>query len=226
MLILAHRGAHKPDNPEVRENTLEAFRAAADVGADGVELDVRRSRDGVLVVHHDASVDGRQTIAETMAEDLPPWVPTLEEALAALPVALVDVEIKNSPLERSFDPGHEVAGAVATTLDGRPGILVSSFNLATLGAYREVDPGTPTGWLTIPGYDPFAALDTAVAGGHRALNPPDAVVTRDLVGAIHAAGLEVVVWTVDDPPRMEELADFGVDVLVTDRPGVAVATLR
>lgn len=226
MLILAHRGAHHPETPGVRENTLDAFRAAADVGADGVELDVRRAADGALVVLHDAVLPDGTPVGARAAADLPPWLPTLDDALAAMAVALVNVEIKNSPIEPSFDAGHTIAGDVAALLAGRAGVLVSSFNLGTLDAYRQADPGTPTGWLTAPGYDQLAAVASASAGGHQAVNPPDAAVTADLVVAAHGAGLQVVAWTVDDPDRMEELAALSVDVLVTDRPALAVTTLR
>src|SRR5581483_6167395 len=107
VLILAHRGAHAPETPGVRENTVEAFRRA-DL-ADGVELDVRRAPDGRLVVVHDR-IEG----------PLAPWVPTLEEALEAC-TGLVNVEIKSEP-----GLGEEVAVA----LRGASNVVVSSFNLA------------------------------------------------------------------------------------------------
>src|SRR5579862_8036318 len=138
MLVLAHRGAHEPAAPGLRENTVAAFRAAAALGADGVELDVRRTADGALAVHHDPTLpDGRRIEAVARAE-LPSWVPSLTEALdACAGMALVDVEIKNSPLEPGFDPVHAIGRRVAAALAGRPGLLVSCFNLATLDAFRE-----------------------------------------------------------------------------------------
>ena len=224
MLILAHRGAHEPETEGVRENTLDAFRAAADLGADGVELDVRRSADGVLVVHHDAAVPGGEVIAGTPAAGLPPWLPTLAAALDA--TAFVNVEIKNSPFDPDFDGAHAIAGEVAAALDGRGSVLVSSFNLATLDAYRAADERTPTGWLTVPGYDQLAALRSVADNGHRAVNPPYEVVTAELVAGAREAGVQVVAWTVNEPAAMERLAALGVDVVITDRPALAVATLR
>ena len=140
------------------------------------------------------------------------------------------MEIKNSPAEPGFDADHRIAVEVAAALEGlsadrRSRLIVSSFNLATLDAFHAAIPSVPTGWLTGPGWDQVAAVASAAAGGHTALNPADAAVTPEVVGAAHAAGLEVVVWTVDDPSRMTVLAGLGVDVLVTDRPIAAAATL-
>ncbi|MFI5042358.1 MAG: glycerophosphodiester phosphodiesterase, partial [Acidimicrobiales bacterium] len=230
MLILAHRGAHAPESPGIRENTLDAFRAAADRGADGVEFDVRRAADGVLVVHHDAAVPGGPPIASVRSADLPRWLPTLEEALdACAGLALVNVEIKNSPFEAGFDDRHGIAAAVAERLAlGRRAseLVVSSFNLATLDAVRVVAPEVATAWLTMPASDQRAAVATAAAAGHRAVNPPDPAVRADLVVAAHAAGLRLGVWTVNDADRMAVLAEWGVDVLISDRPALAATVLR
>ena len=204
MLILAHRGAHD----QARENTLEAFRAAGPAGADGVELDVRQAADGVLVVHHDPDVDGIP-IAATPSTALPAWVPTLAEALGACGgLAVVDLEIK------AADPA-----AVVADTGGAANITVSSFHLPTLDAVSAASPGLPTAWLTLPGYDQHAALAAAAAAGHRCLAPPDPAVTAELVDAAHAAGVAVWVWTVNDPKRADQLARWGVDAVITDRPG-------
>ena len=209
-LILAHRGAHDPETPGVRENTLDAFTAAASI-ADGVELDVRRTEAGALVVHHDR---------------LPPvlgdWVPTLAAALdACAGMRMVNVEIKAEP---DADPG--VPAQVAAAVAGRPNVFVSSFNLVALNAFHAAAPTVPTGWLTMGGYDQDDALAAAAAAGHRALNPPEASTTPALVANAHAAGLQLVVWTVNDADRMAELAALGVDVIVTDRPLLAATRLR
>lgn len=220
MLILAHRGAHAPETA-CRENTLAAFAAALDIGADGVELDARLTRDGVLVVHHDPEVEGR-AIATIDAAERPEWLPTLSAALAACPPpALVNVEIKAG---RAEDPG--IAARLADLLNDAPNIVVSSFNLAVLDAFHALAPAVPTAWLTLPGYDPTSAVDTAVAAGHRGINPHDGAVTPELVELAHRAGLQVAVWTVDEPARMGALEQMGVDILITDRPLVARQTLR
>jgi len=222
MLVLAHRGAHGSAAPGLRENTIPAFRAAAALGADGVEFDVRRTADRALAVHHDPTLPDGRRIEDIARAELPAWVPLLAEALdACAGMVLVDVEIKNSPFEPGFDPTHEIGRQAAAALAGRPGILVSSFNLATLDAFREVDPATLTGWLTLPGYDQLDAATTAAAHGHSALNPPDAATTPELVGAAKQSGLLVVTWTVNDAGRLAELEAIGVDVAISDRPDLA-----
>ena len=100
VIVLAHRGGTGPWH----ENTLEAFSGALAFGADGVELDVRRSADGALVVHHDAEVAGAGPIHERRHDELPGWVPPLEEALAACDGSVVNVEIKNAPTEARLRP--------------------------------------------------------------------------------------------------------------------------
>ncbi len=222
MLIIAHRGAHAgagrgagggPDAGP-RPNTLAAFRAAAAV-ADGVEFDVRRSADGVLVVVHDAVVDGL-VVATTPAADLPDWLPTLGEALEACAgLRYVDVEVKNALHEPGFDPGPGLATAVAHAVSRE---VVTSFHLATLDAARAAG-AARTGWLTLPGYDQLGAVAEAAAHGHGTIAPPDAATDRRLVDTAHARGLEVVVWTVNDPARAAELAAWGVDGCITDLPG-------
>lgn len=227
MLVLAHRGAHDPESPGVRENTVEAFRRAAGLGADGVELDVRPSSDGALVVHHDAAVPDGRIIATTARRDLPGWLPDLGEALAACAgLALVNVELKASPVEPAFDPEYRSARALAELLAARQSpVLVSSFNLAALDVFHAAAPAIPTGWLTSRGFDQERAAADAAARGHAALNAPEAQITPALVEAVHGLGLRLVAWTVNDGARMVELAGLGVDVLVTDDPAAARAAL-
>ena len=131
-LIYGHRGA----SAHVRANTVEAYALAIEVGADGVELDVRPSRDGVLVIHHDdRPAPGEPPFIDLDFEEIrvtTPWVPTLDEAWDAIgPDALLNIEIKNEEREADYDPTHQTAIAVASWLashetDDR--VLVSSFN--------------------------------------------------------------------------------------------------
>ena len=112
-MSIAHRGLHVVE----RENTVAAFRAAVLAGVDGVELDVRRTLDGALVVHHDPSVEGA-VVAESLSGDLAPYVPTLDEALGALDGTFVNVEIKNirHPSEPTYDESGEFAAQVVSYL--------------------------------------------------------------------------------------------------------------
>jgi glycerophosphoryl diester phosphodiesterase len=239
--VIGHRGASRAE----RENTLAAFHAAAAQGADGVELDVRRTADGALAVLHDAHLpDGRAIVATTWA-DMPEDVPDLAAALDACSgLGTVNVEIKNWPDDIDFDPSLAVVDAVVDVLLARPAteraaVLVSCFHLPTVDRVRERAPELATGWLVIApgigalgtpidtgGSDALAATATAVADrGHRALHPYHAFVNRELVDAAHAAGVAVNTWTADDPERIVWLAETGVDAVITNVPDVALAAL-
>jgi glycerophosphoryl diester phosphodiesterase len=223
--IWAHRGASvaKP------ENTLDAFRAAKALGADGVELDVRRSRDSALVIHHDATLADGRAIHELEVGDLPPEVPLLDAALDACDGLVVNIEIKNVPIDVDWDPSEFVAEAVTALVQERGAqelVVVSCFGLAAIDRVRALDPSIPTGYLISARWDQVGALQRAVDGGHAAFHPHESVVTADLVARAHDAGLAVNTWTVDDPDRMRWLVDeCGVDAIITNVPDVARAAL-
>jgi glycerophosphoryl diester phosphodiesterase len=220
--IFAHRGA----SADHRENTVEAFRAAGPLGADWVELDVRRTADGALAVHHDAHLADGRAIVELGAPELPGFVPSLAKALEACAPLGVNVEIKNSPQDVDFDPEALLVEPVAAVLAAcsQP-IIVSSFHGPTLDRLRQVDASIATALLTFDLSEPARTIERAVAAGHVALHPFDRTVTHELVDMVHAAGLTLNVWTVDDPARMQELASMGVDGIVTNVPDVAARAL-
>lgn len=224
-LILGHRGA-SISHPE---NTLEAFAAAIAAGADGVELDVRRSADDVLVVHHDAHlVDGRM-VRDVAAADLPATVPSLAEALISVHDAFVNIEIKNSPSDSDHDAEMGVSAAVAALVAGLGGYerrLVSAFELDSVLRIQAIDPGIAIGWLTMARDDPGSIIDHAAAHGLQAINPNDRQVDRAFVALAHDAGLKVFVWTVDSAPRALQLAEFGVDGIITNDPFGLVEAFR
>jgi glycerophosphoryl diester phosphodiesterase len=229
-VVLAHRGASRA----AAENTLEAFRLAAALGADGVELDARRCADGVVVVHHDARIAGGGNIVELTAAHLRashPDVPTLEEALDAC-TGLVNIEIKNAPFERDYDPEERVAAAVAATVVRRDlldRVIVSSFTVDALDAVRAADERVRTGWLTLPGFAVPDSVRLASDRGYDALHPERSAVIQDATGAVaaaHEAGLLVNVWTVDDPGEVVVLASAGVDGIITNVPDVARRVLQ
>jgi glycerophosphoryl diester phosphodiesterase len=223
--IWAHRGASR-SKPE---NTVEAFREAKAQGADGVELDVRRSRDGAMVIHHDATLPDGRNLFELDVADLPPGVPLLDVALDACDGMLVNIEIKNVPVDIDYDPDERMAAAVVQLvdeLDRRESVLVSSFSLDTIDRVRALDSTIPTGYLVSPRWNQVEALQRAIDGGHGAFHPMDPVVNAELVRLAHDAGLRVHTWTTDDPDRLRWLADeCGVDAVITNVPDVARAAL-
>ena len=217
-IVIAHRGA----SAAFPENTIEAFLGAAEHGADWVELDARRTRDGAVVVHHDAHLPDGRPIVELTAADLPASVPSLAAALDACEGMGVNIEIKNNQPDPDHDPDEWVAEATVVLLaerGGRDDVLISSFNPSTLVRVRERAPHLATALLV--NEPPADVVELLVTVGHSALHPHDWFVDIELVTACHAAGVTVNVWTVDDPVRMAELLAHGVDGLCTNVPHLA-----
>ena len=218
--VLAHRGASRAE----RENTLRAFERAGLMGADGVELDVRRTADDVLVVHHDPRLADGRVIRETSSGDLPQHIPTLSDALDACHGMWVNLEIKNDETEPDFDPTEWVAEQTMALLAGRgepERWLMSSFRIETMDRCHVLAPEIRTAWLTT--VVPDDVVDVLLAKGHVALHPWVRLLTKDVVDRCHAAGIEVNTWTCDDPERMRELIDWGIDGICTNVPDVALA---
>ncbi len=226
-LVVAHRGARAA----APENTLAAFRLAAELGADGVELDVRRTGDGHLAVHHDAALPELGPLCERSLAELRearPELPTLAESLDACAPMLVNVEIKNFPGDPDHDPTERVAEAVVDLLHDRGGrdrVLVSSFSLDTIDRVRALDAAIPTGFLTMPAFDPVEGAVLAAGHGHAAVHPFVLALAGERAAAVaeqaHAVDVAVNVWTVNDPRELRRLAAAGVDALITDVPDVA-----
>lgn len=215
--VIAHRGASKT-HPE---NTVEAFEEAVRLGADWVELDVRRTSDAKLAIHHDPTLPDGRLIAECAANELPSSVPNLAEALAACAGIKVNIEIKNDPEEADFDHHRtliEPVIAVALAALEPADLLISSFDYPTVDKVRELEASLDTALLFWTKADLADVVAKAVAGNHRSINAFDPLVSAELVDQAHREGLEVNVWTVDDPARMAELIAFGVDGIVTNDP--------
>jgi glycerophosphoryl diester phosphodiesterase len=225
--VIAHRGARRV----APENTIEAFVAAARLGADGVELDVHRAADGALVVHHDADARSVGVLAQRALSEIRaarPDIPTLDEALDACAGMLVNVEVKNVPGDADYDPTDGAAAAVVELLTRRAlrdDVLVSSFNIATADRVRALDASIPTGFLTLVGMDPVDGVEVAHAHGHGALHPDVRsfadTAAEDTVARAHELEMAVNVWTVNSEEEMRRLAAAGVDALITDMPDVA-----
>lgn len=219
--VIAHRGA----SAAAPENTVEAFHLARELGADWVELDARRTADGAVVVHHDAHLADGRAIIELTHDQVPTTVRDLATALDACAGMRVNIEIKNLPGEVDHDPGTVVADAVVAEVRRRRAhdeVLVSCFDRRTLDVVHRSDPDVATAFLhhVVDRSWPELAADVAAAG-HVALHPWDGVVDTALLGAAADHGLEVNVWTVDDPDRMAALVALGVDGICTNVPDVA-----
>lgn len=234
MEISAHRGA----SAERPENTLAAFARALDLGAEGVELDVRLSADCVAMVMHDPTVDrttngagavsrlGVRALQRLDAGDGEP-VPTLGEALDLLAgQARVNIEIK--------DPAAVRAVIAATAVQPRLDWFASSSDWSALRELRRVAPYAVIYPLSVgrpdrgpgPGGEEAlklvldAALAFAAEVGARGISIWEGGLHGAEVEEVHARGLEAWAWTVDDASRARELIAAGVDALCTDDPAL------
>jgi glycerophosphoryl diester phosphodiesterase len=225
--ILAHRGSPDPASG-IRENTLEAFFRARLLGAQGVELDVRRTADGALALHHDAEIRGFGPVHDVVADQLPPSVAFLPAALDACEGLTVNIELKNLPGEPGFDPEERMAREVAELVvaaDRVATVVVSSFWPASLAAVRESQPELTTGLLVAPWFDPTEAVPLALDHGCSALHPHTSLVDTALMDAATGAGLSVATWTVNDREQVDALAALGVDTVITDDVSMALSAL-
>ena len=222
--VVGHRGwpTRFPDN------TLAGFLAAATV-ADSVETDIRRSADGKLVLSHDPDIGGLEVADHTwsvlaeldMGDGNHPAL--LDEAMAAIPGTSFQFEIKNLPHEPGFEPDHRVA--LDTAERARPGDIVTSFNWVTLATVHRVFPEVATGVLVGGSSDIYEAIDECLDVGHPALLPSIQWPTTDIARALDA-GLQVYPWVVNEPRRVEELADLGVSGIITDDPAAVRSALE
>jgi glycerophosphoryl diester phosphodiesterase len=225
-LVFAHRGG----SALAPENTIAAFDNGLALGADGLELDVHLSRDGVVVVHHDRLLDRttalRGPIAERAADDLRrAHVPTLAEVLARYrdPRIIIEMKVNTAELAAATIDVVRRADAVDRVCLGSFGRRVLRAAralepaLATSGAREEVRWALYRSWCRWPvthvGYSGYQIPE--VAGRTR-------VVSARFVDYAHDAGLGVQVWTVDTPEAAWRLLGWGVDALITDRPDVIV----
>lgn len=187
---------------------------------------MRCTRDGVLVVHHDARLADGRAIVDVGAADLPAHLPTLAAALDACAGMWVNVEIKNGANEPDFDPTDRIADQTIAALSERgedDRWLVSSFRIETVDRCRSLAPTIRTAWLveTVPD----DVIATMVSRGHSALHPLVDALRRSHVDACHGAGIAVNTWTCDDPARMSELIEWGIDGICTNVPDVALAVI-
>lgn len=233
--VLAHRGLAL----EAPENTLLAFAHAVAAGAAYVETDVHASRDGVAVISHDPELDrvaGRAgrvqqlSLAELREVDLGEGqtFPTLAETLDVFPETRFNIDVK---VEAAVAPTVEAVRRLRA--EGR--VLLTSFSDARRRRLARLVPGVATSagvagvlGTRLAAITRIAPLVRAALRGAGALQVPEhagrlRLVTAGFVRAVHRAGAEVHVWTVNETVDMRRLLDLGVDGLVTDRADLALA---
>jgi glycerophosphoryl diester phosphodiesterase len=247
--VFAHRGgaALAP------ENTIAAFDRAAALGVHGIELDVRLSRDGVVVVHHDATLERttnlrglveQHTVAELARADAGfnfqsdegrPYrevgvtIPTLEAVLRRYPHLPVIVELKVNHPEMAAS-----VLAVVRKVDAADRVCIGAFGLRVLRAVRGQAPMLATSaareevrWALYRSWVRWPCKRVAYNG----YQVPEVagrtrVVSPRFVDDAHRAGLPVQVWTVNTPEQANRLLRWNVDALITDRPDVILPLVQ
>lgn len=237
-LVVAHRG----NSAVAPQNTLAAFESAWRAGADSVEIDVQLTADGEVVVIHDDTVDATTSgtgalagldLADVRALDAGSWfaaayagqrVPTFAEVvelLLARPGMALLLEVKGSwtmdQVRRLTEPLRDAG------LTDR--VVAQSFWPETVAALRDADPGLRRGLLV-------ASLEEDLLARCAGLevmtcNPLGTLLVEDpgLVGRLHDAGVQVAVWTLNEPDQWAEAVRLGVDGIITDRPDRLVGWL-
>lgn len=233
--IWAHRGA----SAKAPENTMEAFRLAHEMGADGIELDTHLTRDGELVVAHDETIDrcsdgsGRisdMTLAQLREYDfscgIPGFrgisIPTLREVLEWLKDTdlLLNIDIKSGWVMYAGIEAKLVALVHAMGLHDR--VIYSSFNPFSLILVKKHDPQARIGLITIGALgDPHVFCSYLRAD---AIHPYYlTLMIPGIIEACRSSGIKINAWTVNDPVHMAWLLRAGVDGIITDYPDVAMS---
>jgi glycerophosphoryl diester phosphodiesterase len=233
--VYAHRGASR----ELPENTLAAFERAIELGADAIETDAWMTRDGAIVLCHDAS--GIRTcgvarlFAEAELDEVREWstadghgVPTLEQALLAFPGVRFNVDLKSRHTDA---PARLVEVIRAARAQSRT--LVASFDDATLARVRALGYEGETGLarnevarlLVLPRRLLGSSMPGVAAQMPQSIFGVD-LGTREIVERCHELGVEAHYWTVNDAADAARLADAGADAIMTDDPRAIVEALR
>jgi glycerophosphoryl diester phosphodiesterase len=218
VLKIGHRGApaYEP------ENTLRSFGKAVEMGVDAVELDVRKTKDGRIVVVHDAEVDrttdGEGRVSELTLEEIKQLtaekgekIPTLEEALDFLNGKVkILIELKETGLEKDVLNLIHQKG-----LDKN--VVIVSFLEEALGKIRELSAEVETGLIYVRHAEPIgAALELRASY----LLPFYRFTSAADIQRAHENGLKVIVWTINEREKIVEYAKRGVDGIASDRPDV------
>jgi glycerophosphoryl diester phosphodiesterase len=243
--LFAHRGA----SGEVPENTMAAFRRAIDVGVSYAELDVHATRDGQIVVIHDETLERttngkgkvqEHSLAELQQLDAGYWfsadddqqfpfraagvrIPTLAEVLRGSPALRFTVEIKQVE-----PPIEELVIAVVRDCGRAEDVILASEHDRIITRVRELAPEIATSFAVGEVVDFIQRVSTSQLAEYHPAGlalqiPPEfhdvPLVTAETMTAAHALGLEVHVWTINEPQEMERLLNLGVDGIMSDFPG-------
>ncbi len=231
-MVIAHRG----NSSVAPENTMAAFHKALEVGADAIEMDVRLTRDGSVVVMHDRRLDrtttgngpvGTYTLKELKSLDAGAWfgtkfqaerVPTLEEVFETLPGDFpLYVELKAR--------GHGAWPLVKKTVDITrkhqrwDSTMVASFNPLAVAFLRALEPRIIRGYIWSQTHPlPLRARWLIPLAQPHWMAPDRRTLTSELLSRCHAMGRPVAAWDIDGHADMKQLKDMGLEGVVTNYP--------
>jgi glycerophosphoryl diester phosphodiesterase len=250
--IVGHRGARDI----APENTLAGFEKALATGVDMIELDVHLSKDGELVVIHDANLDrttnGQGTVREHTLAELKELdataqytgpglfgaqeIPTLQEVYDLVPDDVqINVEIKTSGDGSRYPGIEERVLEVVRSNEALAQTVVSSFDFPTIQEIQRLEPELATYAIISQGYfyeqgllgrRPKNVAADLVAHGFAQVAVNKEYLSKDLLSELQQAGLVVGVWIIDDVKEMMHFAELGVDRITTDRPDLLVPAAR
>ncbi len=231
--IWAHRGA----SGYAPENTLEAFRMAIEMGADGIELDVQFTRDRQLVVIHDETIDrvsdGHGKVIDYTLEELKQFtfnkshpeykdcrIPTLEEVLTLMQPTGMTVNIELKTGVNFYDGIEDSVLRLVDRLKMQERVIYSSFNHYSIMKVKELCPDAHVGFLYCDGTLHMA--EYAKKNQAEALHPSiHNMQYIDLIPDCKEMRIDLHVWTVNDRIDMERMVKLGVDAIITNYPDVA-----
>ena len=221
-LVVGHRGARG----HVAENTVASVKKALALGVDGIEIDVFVCATGELVVFHDKTLE-KLTDATGYIETLDldsirkitvlgrEPIPTLVEVLDAINAEVVlNIELKGA---RTAKPTYALLKKYFDEGKLKPSdVFISSFDWNELELFYQETKEVPIAVLTED--DPLDAIPVALGLKAFAINPNHKSLTKSNVNKIHAAGLKIYPWTINEPEDIAHMKDLGVDAIITDYP--------
>ncbi|NIM95633.1 MAG: glycerophosphodiester phosphodiesterase [Anaerolineales bacterium] len=238
-LVIAHRGA----SAYAPENTIASFKAAIELNAQAVEMDVMLTKDKQIIVHHDRTLDrttnGEGPVSSWNLNEIKRLdagshfsqdftyevVPTVEEVLSELGnTVLINIELKNNIIPDG-KLSKDVIGLVKQyQLEHH--VLISSFNPWDLWQCRGIDPDLPLALLLHQNQPRLFRNLFIRMTDPDFLHPEESIVNSQLIEEFHRKGIHVNAWTIDDKDRMEQLFIMGINGLITNVPDIAVDVLR
>ena len=230
--VWAHRGA----SGYAPENTLPSFIKAIDMKADGIELDVQKTKDGKLVVIHDESVyrvSGKKGFVRNYTYDelkelnvnkkFPQYgkvsIPTLEEVYSLVKGTelIINVELKNGIV--FYENLEEDIMLLTKKMGLEDRIIYTSFNHYSIVKMKEIDPSIKVGFLYEDGYINMPRY--AEKHGVEALHPAFHNLQYDkFIKGCKKRGIEIRPWTINDPKDMKKLCKLGINGIITNYPDI------